>query len=476
MKRRELLTYLLLTLSTLYFIYQYSMGYSWDFQVYLMNAKHWLASGSYFEIGRSPLMSLMLGVLLPFGWVAGYLYVIFVSVFFFYTSQQLAKELRLDSFWFYFLSLNPFLLFFGLRVGTELLALALLQLALVLIFRKNLWGGLALGLMVVAKYNNFAYAPLLLLYMDPKKIIKSSILFVVPLTTWLFTSHFLYGHFLFSIADEYAKNVFYRSDIIQSVNFIHFLYVFNILLPVLLVGVYCFFYRKDMFKKKGLVAMIFIAFLAALGYALVPTKIPRYMFNILLPAVYFGVYGLLNLKKIWRNVFVVSFVVITISVFITIHVAVYQSEEYHHPEFYEGIHDKLLELGVENCSVKSNVYVYLNNLGILATDSPRSQLFDHYYDEGYVTVIVKNLWQPEYNLDNYNMLFENDDYYIIKKDNACKIKGDFSGSYLIQLNDIVWLWKDEGIETDPCKVIFENEWLEDKCSLFSLQLDEISNS
>ena len=48
MKKSEKIILALFLVSTSYFVFQNLSGISWDFSVYVMNAKHWFSGGNYF--------------------------------------------------------------------------------------------------------------------------------------------------------------------------------------------------------------------------------------------------------------------------------------------------------------------------------------------------------------------------------------------------------------------------------------------
>ena len=138
-KKNPLLT-TLFVLSTLFFLVQHYFNFSWDFAAYIINAKYFFYGGNYFEVYRAPMISIILGPLLLLGKLAPYLYVLFVSILFCYSTKKLSDSLfekyfykykikkQTLNFLFYLFSLNIFVLIFGMVVGTELLALSFFQL------------------------------------------------------------------------------------------------------------------------------------------------------------------------------------------------------------------------------------------------------------------------------------------------------------------------------------------------------------
>ena len=122
-------------ITTIFFIVHRFLIYSWDYSVYVLNAKHFFNKGFYFEILRPPLVPTIIGFL---GNVFGYfladiLFIILVSFLFFSATYLLTKELKINTLLFYVLLLTPTTLAYGLFAGTELLFLALILFAIYLL-------------------------------------------------------------------------------------------------------------------------------------------------------------------------------------------------------------------------------------------------------------------------------------------------------------------------------------------------------
>ena len=89
------LSILVFLISTFVFIYQRSLIHSWDFSVYIMNARYLFYDGTYFELYRAPMVPFLLAIFNIFTESLGkYLFVIFVSILFFISSVYLGKVLR----------------------------------------------------------------------------------------------------------------------------------------------------------------------------------------------------------------------------------------------------------------------------------------------------------------------------------------------------------------------------------------------
>lgn len=208
---------LLFILSTSFFIYQHYSTLAWDFGAYVLNAKYLFGSGNYFEHYRAPLASFLIGIFSIFGWkVAEYLFIVFVSSLFLFSTYELSDALGAKSWVIYLISLSPYVLLYGVWQGTELLSLALLELFIAFLIKKKRFSSLFLGLACLTRYNFLIFLPLVIFYEDWKKIIESVAWFAIPfIPFFLFQFHFT-GNMLTSIANSYLLNVKMRGYLDQD--------------------------------------------------------------------------------------------------------------------------------------------------------------------------------------------------------------------------------------------------------------------
>lgn len=330
-------------LSTMFFLFQHAIHkQAWDFYVYTMNGKFWFYDGHYFELYRAPLAPLMLGIL-GSNFIAEYLYIVLVSAIFACSSYLLARKLNFDEVVFYALSMNVFVLLEGLLNGTELLSLALFELAIVAILADRCSSGFFMGLSFLARYNMLAFLPALLFHRNWKKVILSFVLFFLAVFPWLLYNKLFFGNFFASIADSYALNVFFRRTASESPSFFDFLAVANFLLPFFILGILKF--RKD---RKDLL-MVLILILAIVGYLNTPHKTARYLFTATLPLVYFSTKGIK-----WKREYAFLLFCFSICCF---------SVTKPYPPVYEEMGQKLEELNLTHCKIRSNLWPYLNYMG-----------------------------------------------------------------------------------------------------------------
>ncbi len=209
----------LFILSTVFYIYQHYSYLSWDFSAYVLNSRYLFSDGTYFESQRPPLTALIMGTFIFLGEGAEYLYIIMVSSLFLYASMRSADSffklmnLNLDRkfarFIFYFFSLSIFSLLLGLKEGTELLTLALLEIFLVQLVKGKI-SGAYLGLAFLARYQMLMFFPLMIFSGDFKRILKNVFIFILIIFPWFLWNFISYGNWFTSFVDGYVQNIALR--------------------------------------------------------------------------------------------------------------------------------------------------------------------------------------------------------------------------------------------------------------------------
>ncbi|MEM3370289.1 MAG: hypothetical protein QW471_01155 [Candidatus Woesearchaeota archaeon] len=481
--REEHLIFFLFLVSTSIFVFQHAAYFSWDFHSYVLNAKYWFANGNYFEPLRPPLMPFLVGVFSIFGWRASeFVFIIFVSFLFMYSSVRLARALGFNALAFYALSLNAYVFSVGLVNGTELLAFVFLELFVSFLIEDNPLSGLWLGLSALSRYVALALFPLAFLHLNFKKAFRSLLLFFLILSPWLIYNYFRFGNFFTSIADLYANNVLYRSYLVQPIRFSHFVNLFNVLFPFFLVGV--FVVSRRLFLKlrfigrdlrllkfwrvlrtfKAELLMFFLLFFSVWSYAFTPAKDLRYLFNLALPNFYFSYVGLssivawMNFKK--RSLVLASLLVFVLSLcMFLVNFLVYS---YSDGRVYYSVVDKLRELNMSNCSVMSNNWVQLDYLGIAAEPAPMQALAYKRLEEGKVLILFYHTHgiveepayvQNESFMNSLPIIYKNDSY-IIAGFGSCISGKIFDYSYVDQIDRNIFEAYGYHINTNPCFLLF----------------------
>jgi hypothetical protein len=492
----------LFLLSTLYFIYQQYMAFSWDFSVYVLNAKHFFISGWYFEPMRPPLMPLILGVLSIFGWKASeYIFVILVSAAFAYSSVRLAKVLKFNPIAFYALSLSVYLFTKGLVNGTELLSIVFLELFIVYILENRSSSGLFLGLAALSRYTMVAFFPIAFFHFNIKKIIKSFVLFALVLSPWFIYNYLRFGNFFTSFADQYANNILFRGYIHQSVNIIDFIYAQNFLIPFFIVGLLAVLYKlwkyslanRSKLKRiisycKAEIMMLFILVYSVYSYCNVPIKDARYLFTLVLPTAYFAYIGIQRLIKMTRlnrrkaqSIVLIALVIFGLNFAGIMLIEIFDAKRHERPFVYQEAISKMDELGIGNCSLMSNAWVMLEYLGKPALPYPRVEQISSRLDEGEFFIFFFKIKEPpfiedEEYLSSLPILIRNEDYVLIGDTDKCLAPKSQDYTFLSHFGNMIS--EVHGYETNqnPCFILFKDRpFLEKTCNFINFngfKLDE----
>ena len=451
-KENKLITFLFV-FSTVFFIYQHSLGIYWDFASYSLNAQYLFSDGNYFEWLRTPLPSFLIGLftffIFPYQ-IAEYFYILFVSLLFLFSCIKFAKSFGLDQTLFYTLILNPFLILTSFVAGAELLSFSFLLLFLSYLFSDKplcrVKSGVSYALACLSRYNCFPYVILIFFSKNIKKNIIFIILFfiiiILTLSPWLFFNYNKTGHILTSIGNSHALNIKYRNYMFQQPSVLHFLMVGNLLIPFFIFGL-----KKFKFNRKNfIIVLVFI--ITLISYLTIPVKECRYLFNLILPLAYFSY---LYIERIKNSKVIFSVLSVSTISFLLILSLFGFSIGYLNPpkkEFYE------INIS-QNCSFASNQWVPLNYLGYPSAPPPREQKIDNYINEGYRIVIYYGL-EPDYStnmtfLRKFPVIKETKDYIILGNVSKCKYIHKFDSTYLERLNTITVNLYNYSIETNPCK-------------------------
>ncbi len=481
----------LFAISTAIFLYQHYQAFSWDFTVYVSNAKYWFDGGMYFEPLRPPMMPVILTVFSVFGWLASeYLFIIFASALFAYSTAKLANSLKLDKNIFYILSLNVYVLGVGLVNGTELLSVAFLELFIAaLLSGKD--SGYWLGFACLSRYNFVSLLPLLIFHKSIKPIIKNGIYFAIPFIPWFAYNYFKFGNIFMSIADIYANNVKFRAYIDQPFVFSHVAMAVNFLLPFMILGLayVLFCIARDASKirsfkdsvslafekRAGEIIMIILLASTLYGYNNIPIKGFRYLFAITIPAVYFSAVCIEKIPllikrqkpaaiKLWLAVLIAMLSLSALP-------SVFQHES---REPYEDAISRMEMLGIGNCALKSNAWVLLNYLGRTSHDYPWQNLAGYYIDNGYYILLFYNIGEPEYCrnstfLHSLPVVYENEKYIILGEKGKCAPITKVDNTYVQAVNMTTTLLYNSSTDTDACNLMFEGKITNKICNLVNLR-------
>lgn len=427
----------LFLLSTIFFIIQHYFIVSWDFSAYVLNAKYMFSNSAYFELPRPPLASFIIGIFLWLGNLSEYIFILFTSILFLYSSISLSdalffenrKEIKLDKnfirFLFYFFSLSVFCLNWGMKVGTEILSLSLLELAISQTIRgKN--SGVYLGLAFLARYPLMIFAPLLLFYKSIKNIAKNILFFLLTILPWLIYNYLKFGNPLASILDSYALNVFFRDYIIKTFRVLDILDIAGIFTITAIIGLFYVILKikENFFSMESKIAlmMLFLTILIIYSYTSIPLKEIRYLFNFILPIAYLSTLSIIFIAKkpykkvikiitvLCLSIFILNFFVLSTSV----------AKDYNHIIKFKEAGLKIQEINLENCAIYSphwvpvtyftqNIYPLSQSISEKVSTNSLVLIFRDYQ------TIDNQISNSE--IDNNQILYSNKDFILFGKKN-----------------------------------------------------------
>lgn len=480
--------------STFFFIWQYSNSFSWDYQAFVLGGKYFFENGTYLEPLRPPLTSFLFGMLGFISWnIVSYLLIIFVGILYFYAIYLLSKVTKLNFNILYVLSFSSVFLLYAFINSSELFSLTLFILFLVFLINDSYFTGIILGLAALARYNFLPFGILLLFHKSWKKIIISMSSYVLIISPWLIYNYLTHSNFFTSIADQYAINIVFRDYMAIPFNYGVLIQFWNILLPLLILGIILVLFSKnnliffknlkdikklrnqiDWLKFKLDWFMIIFGIFVIRWYAKVPLKDIRYMFYLFLPTIYFctisfnwlidKLFILINTRwHIYKSKHLELIKKLTISCILIVFLIISLNAAMKltpNERWVEGIVQdsitKLNYINLSDCQIASNAWVPMSYLGLNAIPMTRNKLLD--VTEGKVFVYFKYAQEREdkfeefFSLQEY-MIYNNSDFYIFSN-GECLVPKKYDTTYLELLNQDLIIRDGQGININPCFILF----------------------
>ena len=420
----------------------------WDFSAYVLNAQYFFGEGSFFEIYRPPLMSVLLGTFSFLGWKAAeYMYIILIACLFFYSSVRLARSTQLDVFLYSLFSLNAFVLLFGLVEGTELLALALLQLFLALVLEEKWYAGFFLGLACLTRYPLVIFFSLLIFHKQWKNWIFGAGSFILAFIPWFVYNHIYYGNIFYSIADSYALNILYRDYLFGHFTWSYLLFAGNILLPFAFLGILLFVLKKDFSRRN----MLLFTFFLVLLYSLSTQKVDvlRYYIPLTIPFAFFSVSIFQSFTSQRKKMFLTTIVLCSLF-FLGYGFLHYQQEH------FETVAQEIKNY-TNDCALKSNIWVPLSYYGALSAPFPQEKMLPYYIEQGYYVLFFYSAREPEYMLNEsyllqFPVVVTREEYILLGE--GCLAQELVTKSYVERLNVYLFQIHNYTVSEDPCEILF----------------------
>lgn len=296
---------------------------NWDFMAYYLSGNYFFSKSNYFEVYRAPLTPFLLSILSIITShkfiLTSLLYAVIIISIFLYSSFFLIRTYKLDKQIYYVVLIGtPLFYIYALRVGTELLSLSLIMLALS--YRKQnsyVLSGLFFGLASLTRYNYLILLPFFIFVKDWKKSVKFLSIFLISWIPWLYYNYNYFGNILYSLLNSYALNIYFREYLWQQPQLITlpFLGVSLLAIPLLLY----FFYKKGwkIMITNNIKEYLIIFVLLFYSYYTTPIKIVRYAYPFILPLVLITTDLLKKIKKkgVLEYLFYTVFLIMIVSAY-----------------------------------------------------------------------------------------------------------------------------------------------------------------
>ena len=359
---------------------------NWDMLVRILNARHIFFNGYYYEPMRALLESFIIGIFLfiskPY---AVYLFIFLVSAIFFVSVYYLSKALKLNFPFLFLFLLSPFVFFYGIKNGSDLLVISFIIIYIVAILKdKPVLAGVFLSLAFVSKSYAILFSPLLLFFLWNRKtkgvlnLIISAVSAILALLPYFIYNFLAYGNFLYSIGLSYLYLDIFSSYTSLSLSISHIMNIpligfIEIVFPAALLVLF-FVYERDYFVKRIskhkkeysiIIAACILSFLVYFSVANLMVSTGLSIFRFILPLSIFMYILAFSFFKEKQMKFVYVFFLVS---FLIAVILLYSSSLYSfHLSYAKSAVSVFTSVyNASNCTVSSNEWVYLDYLGLNA--------------------------------------------------------------------------------------------------------------
>jgi hypothetical protein len=302
-----------------------------------------------------------------------------------------------------------------------------------------------------------------------------------------------------SIADQYANNILFRDYLKQPFNINDFLFTQSIYLPFVLIGLFLSIHslirmipgikktKQDVIRfiaKRRIDLIMFIILLfSAYSYANIPIKDVRYLFLIVVPSIYYSYRGMIWMieklhskkKRIDIDKVIISYILILfLFSWVSAEVIRKGQPESYSQGFYEKAQEKIMDHGIDHCTISSNYWVFFNYIGQESIPFGRKETIDKRLKKGEVLYIFKQ--DPDFKYFNNKtftsslpVIYEDKDWILIGNE-RCRVTSRFDKTYLQQTDEAVFFMKGTHINTNPFFILFKDFGiLERTCNFINLK-------
>ncbi|MFB6115579.1 MAG: hypothetical protein ABEK04_04740 [Candidatus Nanohalobium sp.] len=363
-------------LSTGLMLYQHSLGWSWDFGVYSMIGHYIFHDGFYMEWLRPPVASVIMGLMqfiVPRR-IAEYLFIVFSSTVFLYSTKRVSEAYEIDFESFYIFMLTPAAILYSTVAGTEMLSLAFAMLFLADLDSPKT--GIWLGLAFLTRYNYGLLIPLTFLQKDLAKTVKTGIISGLTLIPWLLYNYVTTGNPLTSFGNFLMLNVFLR-HIDTPLGLENFLLI-SLPSAVILLSYIKPEVREKISLNKINLFMLGFTGLTAFSYFTADLRTLRYLYPLVLPV---GFYASKAWEEIGLREILTALLALNI-IFGGISIAKHGMADPHRYKKAAGVLDQ--------CMAESEDWTHLNYAGVPTRPVSSKEITMERLKKGYRSVSFKD--------------------------------------------------------------------------------------
>ena len=367
--------------SSAFFFAQFFTLHNWDMLVRIMNAGYLFHGGTYFENQRAIPESVVIGALsFLLGGYAVYGFILLSALLFFFSLKEFSKSFNVDYLLLILLAMNPFVLFYGIKNGSEMMMLSFLILFISCLKTRNPAAGVFFSLAFLSKYDALYFLPLFVFMLDfktlraLKKLLISLGLAILTLVPYLIYNLLTYRNLVFTFASSFLQNgysVAIGAAAIANKYLFYGPYELLVLVPLVLLFVSINRQKRAIaFKQRRNIALLLSA--SVIGSIIYYSASGLYSqdlgyFRFFMPV--------LLLLALLASLFLRKEDLIPLAAFsfVSFLIAVMMLYSFM-PAAYSEQHDSLVGIsafkglyGTTMCTVQSNDWVYLDYYGLSAT-------------------------------------------------------------------------------------------------------------
>ena len=428
-------TIIVFLVSTGLMLWQHTMGWNWDFNVYSMNAEYLFHAGNYIEWQRPIVAPLILG-LLQFVFsrsISEFVFVVLSNSFFYWAAYRASKAIDVDFESFYILLMSPMAIFIGNFHGTEMLSLSFVMLFFSELYtaRSGLWMSLAF----LTRNANFILIPFGLLDKKWKRTIKRYSLAAFPVVLWLAFNWVMLGDPFSAVANRIAINL-YDNPFVFPIKPLAFLKVPG--LSLLFIGAYLVKKRQSIslrnLEKLDVMLIVYSSYVI-FKYLTVDLRQTRFLYPLVFTSAYFAVKAYRNLDISKRVITGAMILNLILAGFIVSDTPVSQPGGFQRATEY-----------IDGCKAESDVWPQMAYAGAPAAKPLEPKLTEQRIENGWRAVF----FNPEKYFENTSVdqdlpVIEKNPSYVVYGTERCIDSHVINSTYLEKKRKIDELKDEEGI-------------------------------